>query len=79
MSGSFRWQYKCHFMFKGEAWAEVITPDDPHFQGMLTFCDGFYLDVNMKLAHKQEDQHYWIPPHKIEYIERLVYEVVKTA
>lgn len=49
----------------------MIEPDDFDFAGMLTFTSGFWLDANYELTHDRSEFFVWIPPHKIEYIERI--------
>lgn len=56
-------RYWCYFEFK----------DDNHvlFADRLdAFKDGFWLTKEPLILTQGSNAHYWIPPHKIKYIEK---------
>lgn len=57
--------YICEFIFKGEVY--VVYSEN----GIRFFTDGFWVNENLMLTTGVGAK-YWIPPHKINYIE--IYE-----
>ena len=55
--------YICIFVFKGETYA---TYSD---YGVHVFRKGFWVDENLVQTFTSTAK-YWIPPHKINYIEK---------
>ena len=55
--------YICIFVFKGEIY---YTYSD---RGIHVFREGFWVNENLNLTDSL-DMKYWIPPHKINYIEK---------
>jgi len=57
--------YICHFKFMGDD--KKIESED----GSIALYQGFWLDNKLKLTVSFSKRKIWIPPHKIEYIERV--------
>ncbi len=57
-------KYRCFYWFRGSL-AQVDSS-----QGFCRFSDGFWINDTMQLSLVRNAK-YWIPPSKIEYIERV--------
>lgn len=56
--------YVCIFVFKGEIYATYNN------DGIFALKNGFWVDENLCFTYGKDDAKYWIPPHKINYIEK---------
>lgn len=54
--------YICKFTLSGTTYRIVST------SGLYLFIHGFYLDTDFELSSNMNAK-YWVPPHKIDYIE----------
>ena len=57
-------EYRCVFVFRGEEFSSYSK------RGLDAFYDGFWINDKLETS-VGEDVRYWIPPHKIEYIEKV--------
>ncbi len=54
--------YRCYFEWNGKSrWVEGL-------RGQTEFSEGFWIDEEGALAFGREAK-YWIPPHRIQYVE----------
>lgn len=58
--------YRCFFRFRGEVYYVDSDKGIPYFMG------GFWVDENLQFTHLSDKLKYWIPPSKIEYIEKIM-------
>lgn len=63
-------QFVCHYRFLDRSHATGIPELAPN-NGLLNFVEGFWLNVDLEYEWRREHQLYWIPPHNIEYIQRV--------
>jgi len=64
--------FECRYIFSGNLRTAWSNPSNTDSDGLLDFTHGFWLDDSMEITYNRVRFRYWIPPHKIEYITRLL-------
>jgi hypothetical protein len=57
-------RYLCYFEFRGQDWTAASSC------GPRVFREGFWIDENCQYTTGM-DAKFWIPPHKIHYVEAI--------
>lgn len=70
--------FECTFDW-GQQRHTVSVDNVMYTEGMLTFVHGFWLDEDLGLVldtmeNHREKQVFWIPPHRIRFIRKIVEE-----
>ncbi len=60
-------KYVCIFRYGGESRKTV----DERNLGIMSFCNGFWINKDLQFT-TASDCELWIPPHQIEFIEKIV-------
>jgi hypothetical protein len=71
------YRYTCYFRIEGTDFRHPrslnFCPAPDSKQGMLSFMHGFWVDIKGNLVEdilQREEDLIWIPPHKVDHIER---------